>query len=189
MTYTLPILALASFALLSCGKKEVHTPDDGHDHGDHGAHALHDHDEKEAHSDKDKHDDHSGHDHSGHEHAKAGPNQGRMIENVSPQAEFLVLDDRKVQITFFDESMTAVTPTSQEVTVVSGERTAPIELTFTAQGDSLVSAEALPEGNNFPTIVAIKTDADAADAVTKFTLNLSECPGCDNQEYACECEH
>lgn len=197
MKHTIPTLALASFTLLSsCGEKE-----DGHDHGDHGAHALHDHGlhkNKSDHSDHDHtHDDHSscnhgpgGHDdHSGHTHVKAGPNSGRMIENVTPKAEFVVLDGGKVQITFFDEAMKAIAPASQVVSVVSGERSSPVELTFSVQGQSLVSAEALPEGNNFPTIVAIKSNAEAEEVITKFTLNLSDCPSCDNKEYACECHH
>ena len=210
MKYTLPTLALASFALLSsCGEKELHGPDDGHDHGDHGSHALHDHGLHK--SEKGGHDDHSGHDHakgehdddhstcdhgpdghddhSGHDHVKAGPNQGRLIETVSPKAEFVVLDGGKVQITFFDDAMKVVAPASQIVSVVSGERSNPAELTFTAQGQSLVSTEAIPAGNNFPTIVAIKADAAGDEMISKFTLNLTDCSSCDNKEYACECHH
>lgn len=195
MKYTLPTLALASFALLSsCGEKEIHGPDDGHDHGDHGSHALHDHGLQ---GETGGHDDHSGHDHakgahddhSGHDHVKAGPNSGRMIENVSPKAEFVVLDGGKVQITFFDDAMKVVAPSSQVVSVVSGERSNPVELTFTAQGQSLISTEALPAGNNFPTIVAIKANADAEEVITKLTLNLNDCSSCSNKEYSCECHH
>ena len=189
LKYTITTLAAASFALLSsCGdKKETHSDNDGHDHGDH---AGHDHAEGE-------HDEHEGHDHaqgdhddhSGHDHIKAGPNKGRMISTVTPQAEFFVQDNGKVKITFFDKEMNVVAPSGQSVSVVSGERISPVELTFTAEGDALVSTEALPAGNNFPTIVAIKSNADAKEVVTRLTLNLSDCSSCSNQEYACECHH
>ncbi|MFC5049355.1 hypothetical protein ACFPK9_01795 [Rubritalea spongiae] len=176
LKYTLTPLTVLSLALLTaCGEKPStqveKAPDDhaGHDHGDHEGH------------------DHG--DHSGHDHVKAGPNQGRMITELSPQAEFLVRDDRKIQISFFDQDMKQVAPEEQNITVVTGERRNPTELSFKLEGDSLVSDKPLPMGNNFPTIVAIKPSADSEEVVSKFTLNLSGCTSCDNKEYACECHH
>lgn len=190
MKYTITTLAALGFTFLSsCGDKPKGEHDDhaGHDHaeGGHDDHEGHDHAEGE-------HDDHDGHEHGescDHDHIKAGPNKGRMISTVAPQAEFLVLDGGKIKVTFFDESMNVVAPSGQSVSVVSGERISPVELSFTAQGDALVSTEALPSGNNFPTIVAIKPSADAEEVVTKFTLNLTDCSSCENKEYSCECHH
>ena len=45
------------------------------------------------------------------------------------------------------------------------------------------------EGNNLPVIVQIKSKPDAKTVIEKFTLNLSDCPGCDYLEYACTCDH
>ena len=187
MKYTITTLAAVGFAFLSsCGDKPK-------EHSDNDAHAGHDHAEGEH----DDHDDHAGHDHaagehedhSGHDHIKAGPNKGRMISSVTPQAEFFVMDDGRVQISFFDADMKAVAPAGQTVSVISGERISPLEMSFTAEGSALVSKEALPKGNNFPTVVAIKTSADSEEVITKFTLNLSDCSSCSNKEYSCECHH
>ncbi|MGJ8673584.1 hypothetical protein [Rubritalea sp.] len=182
LKYTLTTMAALSFTLLSsCGKK-------AEAEAEHGDHAGHDHSD---HEDCD-HGDHEGHDHGsheGHDHATAGPNQGLLITEVSPQAEFLVLESGKVQISFYDDSMTAVAPSTQTVTVVTGVRTSPTELSFTTEGNVLMSEQAIPSGNNFPTIVAIKPSEGAEEVITKFTLNLSDCPTCDNKEYACECHH
>ncbi len=187
MKYTITTLAAVGFTFLSsCGDKpKEHSDHDGHDHD---SHAGHDHAEGE-HEEKDEHAGHDHGDHSGHDHIKAGPNKGRMISSVTPQAEFFVMDDGHVQISFFDADMKAVAPTGQTVSVISGERISPLELSFAAEGNALVSKEVLPKGNNFPTIVAIKTSADSEEVVTKFTLNLSDCPSCANKEYACECHH
>ena len=189
MKYTIPILTAVGFAFLSsCGDKpKEHSDNDdhaGHDHaeGEHDDHEGHDHAAAE-------HNDHAEDDHSGHDHIKAGPNKGRMISSVTPQAEFFVMDNGRVQISFFDVDMKAVAPAGQTVSVISGERISPLEMSFTAEDNALVSKEALPKGNNFPTVVAIKTNADSEEVVTKFTLNLSDCSSCSNKEYACECHH
>ena len=53
------------------------------------------------------------HDH-GHTHAKkeAGPNGGRLLTALEPHAEFFVLPDRRVQITFLDAQDKPVAPGS-----------------------------------------------------------------------------
>lgn len=196
MKYTITTLAAVGFTFLSsCGdKSKEHSDDDGH-----GAHAGHDHAAEghdEDHSGHDhaageheEKDEHAGHDHSGHNHIKAGPNKGRMISSVTPQAEFFVMSDGRVQISFFDADMKAVAPTGQTVSVISGERISPLELSFETEGNVLVSKEVLPKGNNFPTVVAIKTSAHSEEVISKFTLNLSDCSSCSSKEYSCECHH
>lgn len=191
------------------GKKEahVHGPDCNHedekahkhgpdcDHGDeghkHSADCDHE-DEGHKHGPDCDHGEEAKHEHGAgcdHAHVKAGPHKGRMIESVSPAAEFVVLDDRKVQIHFYDANMQAVAPSTQQVVVVTGDRATPVELSFVAQGSTLISEQALPAGENFPTTVAIKADANAKHVLEKFTLNLSDCSKCDNKEYSCECHH
>ncbi|MFC4995090.1 hypothetical protein [Rubritalea tangerina] len=196
MKYTITTLAALGFvALSSCGDKpkehneqNKHTNNEEtnqeHSHGEHDPHDGHDHSSCSH--------DHSGHDHgdhAGHSHVKAGPNRGRMIQEIQPQAEFLVLEDGRVQISFFDQEMKNVSPSDQVVSVVSGERISPVEMSFSREGDVLVSKQSLPKGNNFPTVVAIKPNANAEEVTSKFTLNLSDCSSCDNKEYACECHH
>ena len=53
----------------------------------------------------------------------------------------------------------------------------------------MVSDKVVPEGNDYPTVVQIKTDAKAKAINAKFNLNMSKCPTCENAEYACTCEH
>lgn len=134
--------------------------------------------------------DKAGHDHDhGHAEKITAPNGGRLLAGVEPHAEFLVLPDRRVQITFVDDHGKPVAPAAQTVTVTAGERSAPTRLTFTRAGNVLVSSAALPAGNDFPTVVQIKPSADAKTVVARFNLNLATCPECKKAEYACSCEH
>lgn len=129
------------------------------------------------------------HDHD-HEHAaKAGPTGGKLITEVEPHVEFFVNKDKKVEIRFIDDDMKVVAPGKQVISVIMGNRSSPTKLSFTADGDKLVSDKAVPEGNDLPTVVQIKTAADAKTVMEKFNLNLSDCPTCDNKEYACTCDH
>lgn len=184
------------------GKPVPHDHDgDGkpdHGPGAHPAGVPHDHDGdgKPDHG-PGAHDDHSGHDHGadghGHQHAKkvAGPNGGRMIMSIEPHAEFLVTDDRKVRITFIGENNRPLAVAAQSVSIICGDRSNPTTLTLVkeANASSLLSTGTLPEGNNFPTIVTLKSTPDAAPVRAKFILNLSDCPSCDYKEYACTCDH
>lgn len=132
-------------------------------------------------ADKDKHD---------HEHeAKAGPTGGKLITEVEPHVEFFVNKDKKVEIRFIDDAMKVVAPGEQVVTVIMGDRSAPTKLTFTKDGDKLVSDKVVPEGNDLPTVVQIKAKPDAKSVTEKFNLNLNKCPTCSNAEYACTCAH
>jgi hypothetical protein len=124
-----------------------------------------------------------------HEKKEAGPNGGRLLTTIDPHAEFFVTPERKVQITFLDEHDRPVAPGAQVVTVTAGDRAAPTQLTFTRQGDVLVSDDVLPAGNDFPTVVQIKLSPDANMVYERFNLNLSTCPECKLGEYACICGH
>jgi hypothetical protein len=127
----------------------------------------------------------------GHDHTKkeAGPNGGRLITSVEPHAEFLVTSDRKVQITFVGEDGKPVAPSGQVVAVTTGERSAPVKMTFTKSDVALVSEQTVPEGNNFPVVVQIKSTPTTPMVTAKFTLDLSVCGECKHAEYACTCAH
>lgn len=124
-----------------------------------------------------------------HEKKEAGPNGGRILTAVEPHIEFFVTADRKVQLTFLGEDGKPVAPAQQTVTVIAGERSNPTKLSFAKSGSVLLSEQTLPEGNDFPTVVQIKTAPDAKTVVEKFNLNLSKCPTCNYAEYACTCGH
>jgi len=148
--------------------------------------------------------DHSGHNHAkgehqhaekdhGHDHTKkvAGPNGGKVINSVTPHAEFLVTKDKKIRITFLDKENKPIAAEEQQVSIICGDRKSPTKLALKkeADGKSLLSDGTLPEGNNIPTIVTFKMTPDAKKVRAKFSLNLSDCPNCENKEYACTCEH
>ncbi len=125
----------------------------------------------------------------GNKQKVAGPNGGRILTAVDPHAEFFVLPDRTVKITFLDGKNRAVAPAGQVVTVTSGDRAAPVRLTFTRVGDALVSSAALPAGKDLPTVVQIKANPAAKSVTEKFNVDLAKCPECKLGEYACTCAH
>ena len=134
-------------------------------------------------ADKEKHD----HD---HEHsAKAGPTGGKLLTKVEPHVEFFVNKDKKVEIRFIDDDMKIVAPGDQSISVILGDRSAPTKLSFTKEGNMLISDKAIPEGNNHPTVVQIREKEGAKPMTEKFNLNLDQCPSCSNKEYACTCAH
>jgi hypothetical protein len=125
-----------------------------------------------------------------HEHAaKAGPTGGKLITEVEPHAEFFVNRDRKIEIRFVDDDDKIVAPGEQVISVTLGDRSNPTKLTFTKDGDRLVSDKNIPEGNDLPTVVQIKAKAGEKTITEKFNLNLSNCPTCKNAEYSCVCAH
>lgn len=132
-------------------------------------------------ADKDKHD---------HEHAaKAGPTGGKLITEIEPHAEFFVSDDKKVEIRFVDDNNKVVAPAGQIVTVMLGDRSSPTKLTFSKDGDKLVSDKTIPDGADLPTVVQIRAKEGAKAVTEKFNLNLAQCPTCKNKEYSCICAH
>jgi len=172
---------VASLAVLtSCGgdNHDGHDHDnhEGHDHGEHADHEEHDHgpDGKEG---------------KGHELKESGPNGGRVLTEVEPHLEFLLLPDHKVQITALTDDFKATAIGDQIVTVTGGDRSAPADLKFAKQGDVLVSDTAFPKGEKLPVIVQIQTGSDAEPVFARFALNLVDCPECPNKEYACVCDH
>ena len=117
------------------------------------------------------------------------PNGGRIIETVSPHAEFLITADKKIEIRFLDEAGKTIAPAAQIVTVTMGDRSAPTKLAFTKDGDKLVSDKVIPDGKLLPLVLQIKTTPEAKTITTKFNLDLSTCPECKLTEYACTCDH
>lgn len=129
--------------------------------------------------------------HAGHSHDKkeAGPNGGRIIHTVEPHFEVFVRDDRRIQITFLDDKNKPIAPAKQEITAVTGDRSKPTNLTFSVQEKVLLSDQSLPEGNKMPFIITIKNTPESRAIRERFTMDLSECGGCDYKEYACTCGH
>lgn len=124
-----------------------------------------------------------------HEKKKAGPNGGRLITSVEPHVEFFVTEDKKVQISFVDVKGNVVAPVEQIVEVTTGERRAPVKLTFEKKDSVWLSEQTLPEGDRLPTVVQIRQTPDSKTVVERFNLDLAHCSECNLKEYACICAH
>ncbi|MBT5813876.1 MAG: hypothetical protein HOI15_05925 [Opitutales bacterium] len=165
--------AMTSFFFIGCSSESQQraSDDNGHSHED-----AHDH-EGEVDHDND------------HEKKEGGPSGGRIITSVNPRVEFLINDDRSIQLTFLDNQSQPIAPNSQVISLISGDRSNPTMIAFTPKDNALVSTQALPEGNSVPVVLQIKESPTAEIIREKFNANLSECPTCDYQEYACVCGH
>lgn len=121
-----------------------------------------------------------------HGERKAGPNGGRVLTSVTPHAEFWVMPDKKIQITFLNEKGEPVAPSGQVVTVTTGQRSSPVTLTFEQKDNALVSTKPLAADKQ-PAIVQIKSSANTKPMIERFTVDLSICSECKSPEYACTC--
>lgn len=119
----------------------------------------------------------------------AGPNGGRVIDGIDPRAEFLVLPDRKVQISFLDRAGKPIPPSAQVVTVIAGDRMSPTSVTFSCAGNTLVSNVSLPAGKTVPAVLQIKSAPNTKGVTEKFNVDLGKCGECNLAEYACICGH
>lgn len=167
-------MSIAALFALGCSQDKSETRA-AHDHS-------HDEDHASTHQDEDAHQDDG-------EKSEGGPNGGRLITIVEPAVEFIVQEDRTVAIQLLDENRNPVTPTNQVITLIGGERTSPTPLAFAKKGNRLVSDQPIPEGASVPVVLQIMASANAAVVREKFNVNLSKCPTCDYQEYACICGH
>lgn len=181
MNKTLIIANILTLCLVSYAGTEH----DDHDHD----HSGHSHAQEAPKSKEHDHSDHDDHDHDAHAEKKAGPNGGRIITSVEPHFEFWVTPERTVQITFLDDHDKLIAPEGQAVSLMGGSRSNPTKLSFVQQNKVLLSNDKLPDGNNIPVILTIKTSPDAKTVRERLQVNMSECPTCDYREYACICDH
>jgi hypothetical protein len=118
----------------------------------------------------------------------AGPKGGRLLETEPNKAEFFVTADRKVEVSFYDETLKPVAPGDQVVKVIAEPASGktPVELEKTATG--FVSKNTLPAGEPYRVLVQTRAKADAKPKNFRVDLNLAVCGGCHKAEYACTCE-
>lgn len=174
------IVACLVLGLVACTPKDDHA---GHDHSSHD----HGHIDGQAEHSDDQNDDSE---HAEKELAKkAGPNGGRLIHSVKPNVEFVVREDRHIQIHFLDDDLKPVATGDQILSLIGGDRTAPFRLAFAKDGVGMLSEKPIPAGDNHPAVLQIKANSISAATFEKFHLNLSDCPTCQYKEYACICEH
>ena len=93
------------------------------------------------------------------------------IENLN--VELLVTEQKHIKLNFFDPEMAMVKPTAENIKVTTGEAISPVTLEFKPQGISMLSTQALPEGDAFPTKVELNVNGDTKSDV--FTLKQETC--------------
>jgi hypothetical protein len=120
---------------------------------------------------------------------EAGPKGGRLLDNTSPRAEFLVEKDHTVAIAFYDDQLRPVPAGDQMVTVIAEARGGKTRLDLTRKDGRLVSPAPLPDGDGYLVVVMLKAREDAKSQNFRFRLELHECGGCKRAEYACICGH
>jgi hypothetical protein len=122
------------------------------------------------------------------EENKAGPKGGRLLASEPNRTEFLVVADGKLELNFYDASLSPTAAGPQQVTVIaepsSGRRI--IEMMRTENG--LVSKEPLPEGAPYRVVVQTRSAQGEKPKNFRVDLNLATCAECQHAEYACTCE-
>jgi hypothetical protein len=117
-----------------------------------------------------------------------GPKGGKVLETKPLHAELLVLADKKISITFYDESMKPIAPGEQVVKAIAEAPSGKATLDFDKAGDAFVSTTALPEGEGYRIVVQIKQTADAKSQNFRIDYHTEICGECKMAEYACICE-
>lgn len=118
----------------------------------------------------------------------AGPKGGRLLQLESAKAEFLVMPDRKVEVTFYDASDKPVASGDHVVALIAevGAKRTKLEMAKTPTG--FVSSQPLPAGDPYRVVVQIRPRPDAPPRNFRVDLVLTHCGGCNRAEYACTCE-
>jgi hypothetical protein len=118
-----------------------------------------------------------------------GPKGGKVLETKPLHAEFFIQPDKKVSITFYDESMNPVAPGDQVVKVIAEAPSGKATLDFEKTGDAFVSTAALPEGDGYRLVVQVKQSGDAKPQNFRLEYHTEMCGECKHPEYACICEN
>jgi hypothetical protein len=119
----------------------------------------------------------------------AGPKGGKILESTPLHAEFFVQADKKVSVTFYNESMKPAAPTTQEVKVIAEAKTGKATLEFEKTGDGFLSKTVLPDGDGYRVVVQIKNEAAAKPQNYRVDFHTELCKECKRAEYACTCDH
>lgn len=122
------------------------------------------------------------------EKERAGPNGGRLLE-FEPLAEFFVNEDRKIEVLFVDADLKPVGVETRTVRATSLAPSGRTLLEFEQKEDTLVSTQALPEGDGYTVVVQIFQTSDARPRNFRVVYQEHICGECELQEYACICGH
>lgn len=118
-----------------------------------------------------------------------GPKGGKLLVKGDLRAEFLVNNDRHIEISFYDENLTAIPIGEQTVSILVSSTEGRTVLELEQTGSGFTSKEPLPEGDGHRIVVRIKETPDSKFANFRVEYISEICGGCDRNEYACICDH
>jgi hypothetical protein len=181
--WTCILMAIAALTFWTgCGPAGDHaTQHDDAAHQHVGETAEHSHGTDGAHT-------HDGGD-AGHHSGVPGPNGGRLVVGVEPHLEFFVQPDRYARITFVNDDIEPIPPVDLSISLVTGDRTDPLEISFTQNENVLLSDVALPEDPDLAIVLQISGGGNEDSVFERFHLDMATCPDCQLHEYACICGH
>lgn len=125
---------------------------------------------------------------AGEKKIAAGPKGGRLLENTTPKAEFLVNAERKAEINFYNGALQLTSP-GERVVAVTAEKNGRQALEMRKTATGFVSAKQLPAGDPYRVVVQLRERAGARPQNFRINLDLAECGECNLAEYACICGH
>lgn len=126
-----------------------------------------------------------GHDHHGKEKA---PHNGRLMELDKMHVEFLVEADKTVRVYLYDGELKPMKPSDQTVSLlVQGKDSSKTKTELANKNDSFVSDAAITIPEGAKAVLTVKVGGKPNNL--RFDLNMENCGGCKNAEYACSCEH
>lgn len=130
-----------------------------------------------------------GHEEHSHGDEKiAGPHGGRVIELAEGHLEFYATSERLIEVYFYDSSMEPSTSSKAQIQVIAQSEAGSQKYDLTLREGAFRSSDPLPEGNNYPLVVRVKTTPESSFQNLRFLYNSSICGGCNLAEYACTCE-
>jgi hypothetical protein len=118
-----------------------------------------------------------------------GPKGGKLLENPSPRAEFFIDKDRKVVVTFYDDSLKMVPAGEQTATMILQPPQMRRKIEFEKKDGTLVSQSALPEGNDYAVVFQLKVKPGEPSQNFRIVADTRPCGKCKRPEYACSCGH
>lgn len=115
----------------------------------------------------------------------AVPLAGRLLEAPGLRAEFLVMPDRRVAVTFLDAA-DKPTPRGERSVVVKIDGK---DLALDPKPEGFVSKEPLAVKQPTPVVVQLRATSETKPINFRLTLDLAICGECKRVEYACTCGH
>ncbi len=119
----------------------------------------------------------------------AGPHGGKLLEAKPLPAEFQIMADGKVAVTFYSEDRQPVPPTEQTVRITAQAPGGNSTFVMEKNENGFLSTESLPEGDGYNIVVQIKASPDGSFQNFRVPYSLEICPECSRSEYACICDH